>query len=103
MTIIFNGNNYKYELESVVKLFFPAQLFTLLYDVRDADGDLCFSRLKAGKSKTYLFVLVRLGDKTTRLSTKVDNDIHDYRKACELELSRLLFLCLNKLTSYNFV
>lgn len=98
MTIIFNGNNYKYELESVVKLFFPAQLFTLLYDVRDADGDLCFSRLKAGKSKTYLFVLVRLGDKTTRLSTKVDNDIHDYRKACELELSRLLFLCLNKLT-----
>lgn len=98
MTLIFSGNDYKYELESVVKLFFPAQLFTLLYDERNAEGDLCFMRKKQGKKKTYLYVYVRIEDKTTRLSSSILNIESNLDKKCELELARLLFLCLEKLT-----
>ena len=98
MTLIFSGNDYKYELESVVKLFFPAQLFTLLYDERNAEGDLCFMQKKTAKSKTYLYAYVRLDDKTARLSSSISNTEERLDKKCELELARLLFLCLKKLT-----
>ena len=98
MTLIFSGNDYKYELESIVKLFFPAQLFTILYDERNADGDLCFMRKKTGRTKTYLYAFVRLDDKTAKLSSSVMNTEEKLDKKCELELARLLFLCLKKLT-----
>ncbi len=98
MTLIFSGNDYKYELESVVKLFFPAQLFTLLYDERNTEGDLCFMRKKTGKTKTYLYAFVRINDKTAKLSSSVMNNEENLDKKCELELARLLFLCLKKLT-----
>ncbi len=98
MTIIFDGNDFKYELESVVKLFFPAQLFTLLYNQRNADGDLCVARLKKGKENTYLFAFVRIGEKKVRLATHLSNNEIDYKKSCELMLARVLFLCLEKIT-----
>jgi len=98
MTIVFNKNDYKYEIESVVKLFFPAQSFTLLYDVRNADGDACFTQKKIGRKNTYLFVCVRIGDIKKRLSSSVSNDAINYENSCELGLARLLFLCLKKLT-----
>ena len=31
MKIIFSGNDYKYEIEAVMKLFFPAQHFEFIY------------------------------------------------------------------------
>ena len=31
MTLIFSGNDYKYELEGVMKLFIPATLFTHVF------------------------------------------------------------------------
>ncbi len=98
MTLIFSGNDYKYELESVVKLFFPAQLFNLLYDERNADGDLCFMRKKAGRKMTYLYAYVRIGEETSHLSSKIMSNTEDLDNKCELELSRLLFICLEKLT-----
>lgn len=97
MTIVFSNNSFKYELESVVKLFYPAQSFTLLYDVRDADGDLCFTQKKIGKNNTYLFVFVRIGERKKRLSAHILNSINNYENSCELELAKMLFLCLKEL------
>lgn len=101
MTLIFYNNDFKYELESVVKLFFPAQSFILLYNERDSEGDLCFTQKKVGRSNTYLFVFVRIGLKTKRLAAHIANDRKNYDKDCELELSKLLFLCLKELTGIN--
>ncbi len=98
MTLIFNNHNFKYELESVVKLFYPAQLFSILYDERNADDDFCFTRLKKGKKFTRLFAVVKIGGLKKRLAGKLDNDSPDYFGKCELMLSRLLFVCLEKLT-----
>lgn len=98
MTLIFSGNDYKYELESIVKLFFPAQLFTHLYDKRNAEGDLCFMRKKQGKKYFYLYAYVRIGDEKTHLCSRLSADTDNLDNSCELELCRLLFLCLEKLT-----
>ena len=98
MTIVFNGNDYKYELESVVKLFYPAQSFNLLYNVHDAQGDLCFTQKKIGRINTYLFVFVRIGNKTRRMSSHIVNNSENYNNDCELSLARMLFLCLEDLT-----
>ena len=34
MTLCFSGNDYKYELEGVMKLFVPATLFNIVYEDR---------------------------------------------------------------------
>ncbi len=98
MTLIFSGNDFKYELESVVKLFYPAQLFTHLYDERNAEGDVCFMRRKVGKNNTYLYVVVRINDERISRKAKITNAQENYENECELVLARLLFLCLEKLT-----
>ncbi|MFA5659577.1 MAG: coproporphyrinogen dehydrogenase HemZ [Oscillospiraceae bacterium] len=101
MTLIFNNHSFKYELESIVKLFFQAQLFTHLFDERNADGDICFTHLKKGRCYTYFFCFVRIGSEKVRLSSRLKNDISDYKSGCELELSRLLFSCLEHLTGIS--
>lgn len=98
MTIIFNGNDFKYELESVVKLFYPAQSFNFLYDETDCEGDFCFTRLKKGKEFAWLFVIVRINQKTAKLSTKIKNSVESLDNKCEFVLAKMLFLCLEKLT-----
>ena len=98
MTIIFNGNDFKYELESVVKLFYPAQSFNFLYNETDCEGDFCFTRLKKGKEFTWLFVVVRINEKTSKLSTKIKNSVERLEGECEFALAKMLFLCLEKLT-----
>lgn len=98
MTIVFNGNDYKYELESVVKLFFPVQSFDFLYDERNTGGDMCFTQKKTGRNNTYFFVYVRIANRTKKLSSHIENTTADFENSCELELARLLFLCLESLT-----
>ena len=47
MTLIFSGNDYKYELEGVMKLFIPASLFKHVYaDSIETDDDYIFAREK---------------------------------------------------------
>ena len=53
MTLIFSGNDYKYELEGVMKLFIPATLFTHIYgdSFYGIDGDFVFAREKVFKRR----------------------------------------------------
>ena len=45
MTLIFSGNDYKYELEGVMKLFIPATLFTHVFsDSIDTEDDYVFAQ-----------------------------------------------------------
>ena len=55
MTLIFSGNDYKYELEGIMKLFIPARLFKHVYsDKLEAEGDFVFARKKDFSSYTLL-------------------------------------------------
>lgn len=100
MTLIFSGNDFKYELESVVKLFIPATLFDIYYEIKPEyfEDDFCFIRRKKGRVKTYLYTICKIGDKTERRAQIILNSEKNYEGACEITLAQLLFKCLNSLT-----
>ena len=45
MTLVFKGHSYKYEIESVVKLFIPATSFNFDYDGKIPSGDYILTEL----------------------------------------------------------
>ena len=65
MTLIFSGNDYKYELEGVMKLFIPATLFTHVFsDSIDTEDDYVFAQKKDNADNVCLSVKVRYDGKT---------------------------------------
>ncbi|MDE6149629.1 MAG: coproporphyrinogen dehydrogenase HemZ [Ruminococcus sp.] len=100
MTLIFSGNDFKYELEGVMKLFIPAKLFSHEFTDRyvKVEGDAAFFRRRKGKRYTLLYVYVTLGSKTCYRVARIQNAESDYENECELTLSRLLFSVMSELT-----
>ena len=100
MTLIFSGNDYKYELEGVMKLFIPATLFTHIYgDSFDGiDGDFVFAREKVFKSYTLLYVICRYEGQKICKCAKIENNQIGLSGDKELCLSRLLFKAMSELT-----
>lgn len=106
MTLIFSGNDYKYELEGVMKLFIPATLFTHIYsDKIETEDDYVFAAKepicetdcnKCGTDTTFttlLYVIVSLNGKVCRKEEKVSDGCD-----MELTLSRLLYKAMSELT-----
>lgn len=98
MTIFFSGQSYKYELEGVAKLFFPLKRFTHVYDHVDPLSEGIVTRLKRGKSRTYLWVMATLDTQKAKAASTVPNDALDYDKECERVLCVLLYRALSRLT-----
>ncbi len=100
MTLIFSGNDFKYELESVVKLFIPATLFDIYYDIKTEyfSGDYCFIRRKKGKEKSCLYTICRIDGKIKYKIKRILNLTDNYEGSCEIILARLLFMCMSELT-----
>lgn len=100
MTLIFSGNDFKYELESVVKLFIPATLFDIYYDIKPEyfEDDFCFIRRKKGKSRTYLYTICKIGNRTVKKAEQILNSKHNYEGVCEITLAQILFKSLSLLT-----
>lgn len=100
MTILFSGNDFKYEIEAVAKLFFGAEKFSFVYegDISEFDGDIISVKRTTENQDTSLSVSVRLSDKTFTMSDTVLLSSDNYDNQCEFKLCRLLYLCLKKLT-----
>lgn len=95
MTMIFSGNDYKYELEGVMKLFIPATLFTHIYsDKIETDDDFVFARQKICKKNTLLYTICRYQGRTYRQAMILDSGNCDK----ELYLSQLLYKVMGKAT-----
>lgn len=94
MKLCFSGNDYKYELEGVMKLFIPATLFDIVYgDEIPKDGDFAFVRVRQLGHHALLYVLCSYnGRRAHKVCTAQKQD--DY----ELCLSRLLFKAMSSLT-----
>lgn len=94
MTICFNGNNYKYEIEAVMKLFLPVQSFEFIFD-----GEV-------SKSEDYCIVSVNERDQLYDIAVEVlyngtlkkISDCVSQLDECELILCRMLFNCMKELT-----
>lgn len=99
MTLIFSGNDYKYEIEGIMKLFIPATLFTHIFsDKIETDDDFLFVRKKSRKNSVLLYVICRYNGKIYRKAKTVD--INNYDDLCdnELYLSQLAFSAMSELT-----
>ena len=95
MTLCFSGNDYKYELEGVMKLFVPATLFNIVYEDRlFTDDDFAYARVKRFDNYALLYVVCRYNGKRAHKAMKA-SDGEDH----ELCLSRLLFKVMSSLTA----
>lgn len=103
MTLIFQGNDFKYELEAVCKLFFPVKSFDFIFaDKEEApsqpDGDYCFISRMIGNNNTILTVYVCVDGKKASFSEKLSNQTVDFDDDCEFRLGRLMYRALSKVT-----
>lgn len=101
MTLIFKGNDCKYETEAVCKLFFPVESFDFIFDGDDDScvlGDRCVISREKGEKTTALSVTSFIGDKKSFVSETVENDVDDYDNDCEFRLGRLLYRSLCEVT-----
>lgn len=98
MTLVFKGHSYKYEIESVVKLFIPATNFNFNYDGKVPSGDYIFTELRRGEVNTTLIANVRIGDITEKGEAFTDNYNEDYVNECERLLSILVFNAMAAIT-----
>ena len=99
MTLILSGNDYKYELEGVLKLFIPATQFThISADKIETEDDHVFARQKFTKNKVLLYVICKYNGKKCHKSVLLDiAENHDTTDK-ELYLSKLLYEALSELT-----
>ncbi len=101
MTIFFSGQDYKYELEGICKLFFPLKRFSHCYDkiLLPNDEDYIITRLKKHSKTTLLWVRIKVGIIIKSAHTIVKNDNTDYLNECERVLSTLLYSVLSEVTA----
>ncbi len=94
MTLCFSGNDFKYEIEGVMKLFIPATLFNIVYeDKLPCDDDYVFVRMKRFDNYALLYVICSYKGKKGRKAEKAKNNADH-----ELCLSRLLFKVMSQIT-----
>ena len=98
MTLILSGNDYKYELEGVLKLFIPATQFTHMYaDKADISDDYVFARVREYADTTLLYVICSykgIKKRKGKLLYKTAGKNQDK----ELCLSRILYKVLSEIT-----
>ena len=97
-TLVFIGNDFKYEMENVAKLFFPLAHFHFVYDEAPPESDYILFKREQGEECVSLSVQVELpawsgkSDKAFPFTDMPDDN------ACEAELARQLFTLLHEMT-----
>lgn len=94
LSIILSGNDFKYEIESVTKLFIPVERFDFTHTESDMDSLDEFILCKT--DELNLRVVIKYSGEYKELSGKAE--IYQYR---EHELCRLLFHGLKSITGIN--
>ena len=99
MTLVFIGQSYKYELESICKLFFQCRKINLEYETTDFLRDqLIITRKKAGKRHTWLLAVVKWNGKAYRRHCVISNQAERYDKVCERLLCQMVYYILSDIT-----
>lgn len=99
MKLIFNGHTFKYEIESICKLFFPCVKFELEYDTFDFKQDnFIFTRVKQGKDKTLCYSVFKIDGRVLKKSVSLKNITENFEKECEMSLCTVLYHILSAYT-----
>lgn len=104
LTLIFSGNDFKYELEGVCKLFFPVESFNFLFldsgggTLPEDGSDCCLITRLEGRRSTLISVAARIGGRIKTAGERLDSSSDELEKSCEFRLGRLLYRVLSELT-----
>lgn len=94
LSIILSGNNFKYEIESVTKLFIPAERFDFTHT--ESDTDFLDEYILCKSDNADLKVIIKYAGQYKELSGSAE--IYQHR---EHELCRLLYHGLKSITGIN--
>lgn len=103
MNILYYNNDYKYETEAIIKLFFTAETFSFHYDTDDTDSfeDVILISREVNTDIALLKVFVRLDNHSLSSENKIRLDCDDYNKECELAFCKMLYTALSGLTGIS--
>ncbi len=93
MTIYFNGHDYKYELEAVIKLFVQCRTFDMRYDAPVEDAEYILTDKRVENGMATLLVEVKLLGECFAAQTTVE----DKTAKCERGFAILLYQGLSKI------
>ncbi len=102
MTIIFNSHKFKYEIESLCKMFFSVERFVHEYDSEiNGRDDVILTEIEKGEECTKLLCTAVIGDKNESESITLLNSDKNYDNECERLLALSVFNVLTKLTGLH--
>ncbi|MCQ2448957.1 MAG: coproporphyrinogen dehydrogenase HemZ [Clostridia bacterium] len=91
------GQNFKYELEKLIRIFLPFEKITFFDTETPADRMAVVTRMPKGEI-VNLSATVLLDGKKAAYSTELPQDTDDYEKTCERLLAIQLYRCFVELT-----
>ncbi len=92
-----NKKDYRYEIESLTRLFFPCTKIDVVYDADVTDADVIKIGIDRGKTQTELSVSVSLDEgEPLQSADNLANDTSDYETECERKLCTMLYLLLSE-------
>ena len=98
MKLFLINNDYKYELEKLIRIFLPFEKIEISNDFVPSDSYACVSLLKDG---TEARSIVKIGDKQSEKILSIDKSQENLEKEEELKLAVTLFKCFKEITGYN--
>lgn len=102
MKLYIDGHDYKYEVESLVRMFFHGVSLLVERGAPGADeSEYIYTRAERGGEYTSLFVSAALGGKTKSEGADVANGAEGYDAECERVFAVLLYGILTPLTGIN--
>lgn len=93
----FEGHDYRYELESLVMMFFPGEKITVV-ERRPEEGDFISAVRKTQQGEALLLAQLHLGTDTDVRQTSLPLDAPDFDRACERAFAVLLYRMLSAKT-----
>ncbi len=102
MTLIFINHTYKYETESLVKMFFPCDRFEHEYNSKDLDrDDIIVTRVKKGRKHYFLLAVVKLNSKIAYFHTKLSVNSENLEFELQRMLAIALYNALKEITAFD--
>lgn len=104
MTLYINGHGFKYELENLIKMFFPLIRVEVVYDSEvnevDDENNIVTTR-DVQEAVTLLSVVVECQGKIGTDEEELDNNTPDYESECERLFAVMLYRLLEQITDVH--
>ncbi len=98
MELILLGNDFKYELEKLCRIFLPFEKINIVYEMTEGENH-AFASISEVKGGLLCRAKLTIGEKSASKETEIPLDSDEKTK--ELRLAQCLFDCFCRLTGYK--